>query len=29
MKVITGYFSIFKDIQGHIFGSRLGQGQTN
>ncbi len=29
MNVITGYFSTFKVIQGHIFESRSYQGQTN
>ncbi len=29
MNVITGYFSTFKVIQDHIFGSRSCQGQTN
>ncbi len=29
MNVITGYFSTFKVIQCHNFGSRSYQGQTN
>ncbi len=27
--MINGYFSSFKGIEGHIFGSRSCQGQTN